>query len=171
MNVAVAATGSVSLGGRLTLIPTAGAANLTSSELVTAASLSGRYAGIDGNDLGDGRRLAVTYTATSAIVTAGLAGDMNLDGVIDILDAAGFASAGLFDAGRFASWADGDFNGDAVVDVLDAADFAMLGLFDAGPYGAAAGPIAAVPEPAMVVPMAAAACLAAAVARRRFTRQ
>jgi autotransporter-associated beta strand protein len=171
VNVAVAATGSVSLGGRLTLIPTAGAANLTSSELVTAASLSGRYAGIDGNDLGDGRRLAVTYTATSAVVTAALAGDMNLDGVIDILDAAGFASAGLFDAGSFAGWAEGDFNGDAVVDVLDAADFAMLGLFDAGPYGAAAGQIAAVPEPATIVPTAAAACLAAAVARRWFTRR
>jgi autotransporter-associated beta strand protein len=168
VNVAVASTGSVALGGRLTLVPIAGSTQLGSSDLVTAASLNGRYAAIDGNDLGDGRRLAVTYSATSAIVTAAMAGDMNLDGVIDILDAAGFASAGLFDTGSFATWADGDFNGDALVDLLDAADFAMVGRFDAGPYGAAAGQITAVPEPAAVASTAIAACLAAAVACRRF---
>ena len=85
------------------------------------------------------------------------AGDTNIDGLIDILDAADVLSSGRFDSGAAAIWAEGDFNYDGVVDVLDVADSLGTGLFDFGPYGssamaagsgAVAGPVAAVPEPA-----------------------
>ena len=85
------------------------------------------------------------------------AGDTNIDGLIDILDAADVLSSGRFDRGAAAIWAEGDFNYDGVVDVLDVADSLGTGLFDFGPYGssamaagsgAVAGPVAAVPEPA-----------------------
>jgi autotransporter-associated beta strand protein len=61
-------------------------------------------------------------------------GDANIDGTIDILDAANFVAGGAFDTGGSASWDGGDFNYDTVVDILDAADFLGSGLFDAGGY-------------------------------------
>ena len=74
-------------------------------------------------------------------------GDTNLDGVIDILDVAGFLTAGKFETGAAAVWSDGDFNYDGVKDLLDAVEFMTSGYFDAGPYAAAAPSVAAVPEP------------------------
>ena len=74
-------------------------------------------------------------------------GDTNLDGVIDILDVAGFLTAGKFETGAAAVWSDGDFNYDGVNDLLDAVEFMTSGYFDAGPYAAAAPSVAAVPEP------------------------
>jgi hypothetical protein len=136
--------------------------------ILQASSLTGRFASIGGLDLGAGRRLAVTYTDRSTVVTAAAAGDSNLDGALDILDAAAFAAAGLFDAGDLATWIDGDFTGDGLVDILDAADFLTQGLYDAGSYAASAGQVAAVPEPAapMAAVAAALAMLRAALRRR-----
>jgi autotransporter-associated beta strand protein len=77
-------------------------------------------------------------------------GDTNLDGIVDALDAATILTSARFEAGVDATWADGDFNNDALVDVLDAAALVSAGLFNAGGYlpaGAAADPVAAVPEP------------------------
>ena len=77
-------------------------------------------------------------------------GDTNIDGMIDILDAADVLSSGRFDSGAASTWTEGDFNYDGMVDVLDVADSLGTGLFDAGGYvtaGLAAGPVAAVPEP------------------------
>jgi len=61
-------------------------------------------------------------------------GDTNLDGVVDVLDAANFISSGVYDAGVAASWMDGDFNDDGFVDVLDAADLIGGGLYESGNY-------------------------------------
>ncbi|MFM7205479.1 MAG: autotransporter-associated beta strand repeat-containing protein, partial [Planctomycetaceae bacterium] len=84
----------------------------------------------------------------SAMFAAAAPGDTNLDGVIDVLDAAGFLNAGKFDQGTAAVWDEGDFTFDGVVDVLDAASFLTMGSFDAGPYDAGtAAAFAAVPEP------------------------
>jgi nucleoside-diphosphate-sugar epimerase len=96
-----------------------------------------------------------------------IATDRVTDG-LDILDAAAFAAAGLFDAGDLATWIDGDFTGDGLVDILDAADFLTQGLYDAGSYAASAGQVAAVPEPAapMAAVAAALAMLRAALRRR-----
>jgi hypothetical protein len=116
--------------------------------IVAAATLTGRFATVDGLDLGGGARLAVTYSGTVVSVAAALAGDLDLDGAVDILDASGFVSAAAFDSGRPTSWVDGDFSGDGLVDILDAADFVTLAAYDAGPY-AVPGAVAAVPEPAL----------------------
>lgn len=74
-------------------------------------------------------------------------GDANLDGRIDILDAAGFLAAGRFDAGGTAAWSEGDFTYDGLVDILDAGGFLAASLFDLGPYRSESGGIAAVPVP------------------------
>jgi hypothetical protein len=165
------ASGAVDLGAtRLSLATVDGytPAWLAPHTVVAAASLVGQFSSIDGLDLGDGRRLAVTYTGSSAVATVAAAGDVNLDGAIDILDASVFSSAGTFDAGRLATWADGDFNGDGLADILDAADLATGGLYDEGPYAGSAGQVSAVPEP--VVPAAALAMVAAGVAATRSRR-
>ena len=59
-------------------------------------------------------------------------GDTNLDGLVDVLDAANFISSGVYNAGVAASWMEGDFNDDGIVDVLDAANFISSGVYDAG---------------------------------------
>jgi pectate lyase len=167
----LAASGDIDLGSALlSLAATNGysPAPLVPHTILQASSLTGRFASIGGLDLGAGRRLAVTYTDRSTVVTAAAAGDSNLDGALDILDAAAFAAAGLFDAGDLATWIDGDFTGDGLVDILDAADFLTQGLYDAGSYAASAGQVAAVPEPAapMAAVAAALAMLRAALRRR-----
>jgi autotransporter-associated beta strand protein len=94
-------------------------------------------------------------------------GDANLDGGIDILDAAGFLAAGRFDTGGAAAWSDGDFTYDGIVDILDVGGLLATALFDAGQYrgGAGALPAAPVPEPSHW--LAAVAVGAAALSGRR----
>jgi len=77
--------------------------------------------------------------------------DVNIDGQMDILDAAGLLAGGRFDSGIMAEWAQGDANYDSLLDILDVGEFLSTGLFDNGPYlGSGAFPgIAAVPEPAL----------------------
>lgn len=75
-------------------------------------------------------------------------GDTNLDGGIDILDAANVLAGGRFDTGEQATWGQGDFTHDGLVDILDASGFLGASLFDEGPYRGAAAEIATVPEPA-----------------------
>jgi fibronectin-binding autotransporter adhesin len=98
-------------------------------------------------------------------------GDVNLDGLIDVLDAAALSSSGRFN--DTAVWSEGDFNYDGIYDDLDNALFVSTGLFDAGPYNTppgAAGAIAPVPEPAaggLIAAVAGAILLGGRSARRR----
>lgn len=137
----------------------AGQAGLTSS--VAAADLArGVLRTVGWIEGGDGS-LLVGYAA---------AGDSNVDGVVDILDAAGFLAGGRFDNWSAAVWSEGDFNYDGIVDMLDVADFVSVNLFDRGPYvgtGAAAPGVAAVPEPASLGWLAAAG-VAVILSRRRL---
>ncbi|MFM7206772.1 MAG: polysaccharide lyase family 8 super-sandwich domain-containing protein [Planctomycetaceae bacterium] len=106
----------------------------------------------------------------SFTVAYAAAGDTNLDGMIDIIDAANTLSASLLDSGRAAAWAEGDFNYDGFVDVLDVAESLGTGLFDTGSYlPAAAIPVAAVPEPAAW--WVGIGCVAACAAWRRGWRR
>ncbi|MBU6309012.1 MAG: hypothetical protein KJS77_04640, partial [Planctomycetes bacterium] len=60
-------------------------------------------------------------------------GDTNLDGQLDVLDAANILMSGRFDTGLAGTWNAGDFNYDGMIDVLDIVEFIGPGLFDAGP--------------------------------------
>jgi len=165
----LAATGTASLGGATLAVALAGGyepAWLVPHTILTAGAVADTFGRIDVTGLTGSRRLAVTYTATSAVATAALPGDANLDGVIDLLDVAGFMAAGRFDAGAPATWADGDFNGDGLVDLLDAADIMTTGLYDAGSYATAAPAIAPVPEPTAAPLVVVAAIVALTLVRR-----
>ena len=101
-------------------------------------------------------------------------GDTNIDGAVDILDAANFLAGGAFDVGTPASWYEGDFSYDGVVDILDAADFFSTGLYDTGSYLPMASglAVAVVPEPATALTAATALALLACcrAARTRHPR-
>jgi hypothetical protein len=174
----VTASGTIAVGGGLVLSLTGSYAPtwLVPHTILTGRAVRGQFSSVDGVDIGGNKRLAVTYTATSAAVTAAAPGDTNVDGMVDILDAAAFIASALFDTGDLASWEQGDFNGDGILDLLDAADFQMLGQFNAGMYTggpisqavAGAGVVATVPEPATITAtVAGLMAVMAAIARRR----
>ena len=120
------------------------------SSVVAAEMAAGLPRSLGWLDNGDGSMI-VGYSAT---------GDTNIDGSIDILDAANFFAGGLFDAGLPAVWQSGDFSYDGIVDILDAADFVATGLFDTGPYaGGAAALVVAVPEPTPILTLVTAVSL------------
>jgi autotransporter-associated beta strand protein len=133
-----------------------GSTGIVSSSVATDVSL-GLSRAVGWLDAGDG---STTFGYAAP-------GDLNLDWSIDIMDIAAFLSAGKYESGLPATWAEGDFNYDGFADVLDAMDFASTGLFDAGNYNAPAPSIAAVPEPAG---LAAAGLAAAALGLTRLGR-
>jgi autotransporter-associated beta strand protein len=126
---------------------------------------AGSPRGVGWLDAGDGS-FVVGYAAP---------GDTNLDGAVDILDAANFTEGASARPGESVRWATGDFTYDGVVDVLDIGEFVSTGLFDAGSYypagsAAAVGPVSAVPEPAVTV-TAVAVCVAACGLQRKKPRR
>jgi autotransporter-associated beta strand protein len=162
------ASGMLDVGrGRVTV-----AAGLTTAALLTDLA-AGRGSGVWDGTAGISSSAVAADVAVGVARTIGwldhgagsftigyaAAGDTNLDTLVDVLDAANFLSAGLFDTGASGAWSDGDFTADGLVDILDVADFVSTGLFDEGGYGGAsvaAAPLAAVPEPAAAVLLAAA---------------
>ena len=93
----------------------------------------------------------LTHDDGSLTIAAAAPGDLNLDGVVDLLDAANLLAGGKYDSGLPADWSLGDATYDGIVDILDASEFMGTGLYDAGPYDVTAvtGPVAAVPEPTL----------------------
>jgi len=150
--------GFVDLGrGRLQVA----AGGVTRAALVAdllAGRAGGTWAGEGGitstataEDVGSGllRSIGWIETADGGMVVGYAApGDTNVDGLVDILDIAGFLGGNRFDSWAAAICSEGDFNYDSVVDILDAADLAATELFDRGESRSpAAGMAVAVPEP------------------------
>ena len=72
-------------------------------------------------------------SATMSVAFAA-AGDVNLDGVVDILDVSALLADGGYDTATPADWATGDFTFDGVVDILDVSELFAAAAFDAGSY-------------------------------------
>lgn len=70
----------------------------------------------------------------SIVIAFAAAGDVNLDGQVDIIDLSTLISGGTIDTVVSNGWADGDFDFDGVCDLLDIGAFLATGLYDAGPY-------------------------------------
>ena len=120
---------------------------------------------------GEARTLGWIDSGAGAFTVAFAApGDTDLDGQVDILDAANLLGSARYDAGEAGTWSAGDFNYDGVVDVLDAGEFVASGLYDAGGYlsTGAATPIAAVPEPSTAAGLATAGLAVSRALSRRF---
>ena len=127
-----------------------GTGGITSS-LAASAVAAGRDRAVGWIASDDGT-LSVGYAA---------AGDTNLDGLVDVLDAANIVAGNRFDTGSPVNWQDGDFNYDGRLDILDVGAFLGTGLYDTGGYLPVVAPqIAAVPEPGLPSLALAAVCLA-----------
>ncbi len=110
--------GSASLDGALNLVP-AGDFNPSYGEsfvILTAYSISGMFAAIQGVNLSSDLVLAVTYDELAVRVTAALPGDANLDGLINLGDLQILGDHWMDDTG---TWSDGDFTGDGLVNLAD----------------------------------------------------
>ncbi|MGI9177837.1 MAG: autotransporter-associated beta strand repeat-containing protein [Pirellulales bacterium] len=113
-----------------------GTSGITSSAVAAA---SGQPRSIGWLVAGDG----------SMLVGFAAPGDTNLDGLVNVLDAANLMASGRYNTGAAADWQHGDFNYDGIVDVLDAASMMSSGLYGAGEYlPVAAAQVVSVPEPA-----------------------
>ena len=144
--------GRVDIGaGRLTVAAGGGTPDDVRSQLLTGRG-EGGWDGAGGfvTRLGDasaGVGLGYLVNDDASITVAyALAGDVNLDGQIDILDVSQLGAGGTYDTGAFADWARGDVNYDGVCDLLDVVGILAANGFDRGPY-AAAPPAAASPPP------------------------
>jgi autotransporter-associated beta strand protein len=156
----VAAGGISSMALKADVLAGRGAGLWTGTSGITSAAVAAA---------GTGRAVGWCATGNGNFrVGFAAAGDTDLDGLVDILDAANFVAGGRYDAGIAADWQDGDFTYDGLLDILDAAEFLGTGLYDAGGYlPSPASPVAAVPEPATAAWAAGAAVAAGLLSRRR----
>ncbi|MFM7242902.1 MAG: autotransporter-associated beta strand repeat-containing protein, partial [Planctomycetaceae bacterium] len=85
-----------------------------------------------------GRTLGYVVDQGQVTIAYAVAGDTNLDGVVDVIDVANLImSFGAFGPTEV-SWGSGDFNYDGIIDQLDLSDFLATGAFDQGMYLSAA---------------------------------
>ena len=99
-------------------------------------------------------------------------GDIDLNGLVDVLDVSALLAADRFNSGSAASWSEGDFNADGSFDILDVGELINANVFDRGPYEAAGSVVAtaAVPEPGIPAAVAVSALAVAWRARRGLIR-
>jgi hypothetical protein len=62
------------------------------------------------------------------------AGDLDMNGLVDLDDVIAFVGGGLYDTGSPAVWAQGDYDYNGIVDLDDVIAFVGGGLYDKGPY-------------------------------------
>jgi autotransporter-associated beta strand protein len=131
--------GRIELGtGRLS-IASAGITEAVVRQMLILGRNGGAWdgtAGFSSRAATPGRGRALGYVATPDAITIAYAaaGDGNLDGIVDLFDANGLASALQSIEPAGAAWYSADYNYDGAVDVLDIVDFLSTGLFDQGSY-------------------------------------
>lgn len=136
-----------------------GTAGITSS----AAAASGGTRTVGYVVAGDG----------SARVSFAAAGDVNLNGQVDVFDLVSVNSGGKYGSGGAAVWNQGDFNYDGVTNVFDLVSINTAGAYGRGNYfpappsAGSPGSPAAVPEPGLTCLAALAGAVAGLTARRR----
>ena len=172
-------------GGRLDLGAgqvTVAAGGITAAEL-RADLVAGRAGGgwngttgiMSGAAAASGGTRAVGYVVNgdgSARVSFAAAGDVDLNGTVNVFDLVAINASGTYGTGGASVWSQGDFNYDGVTNVFDLVGVNTGGVYGQGNYfpapPAPTGGFAAVPEPGglALVCLGAAAALAA-VSRRR----
>jgi len=99
------------------------------SGFVTRSAASGAGFGL-GSLVNDDGSITVSFAA---------AGDINLDGLVDVIDVSTLLAGGTLDTVVSRGWADGDFNYDGIFDILDVGELVATSRYETGPYGMSAG--------------------------------
>jgi autotransporter-associated beta strand protein len=164
--------------GRATLTVAAGLTPATVTTALAAGRGDGSWNGASGIvsatagasvAAGSDRRVGWLENGDGSITLRSTApGDTDLDGQLDVLDAANFLTNARFDAWGGGTWNSGDFNYDGVVDILDVVDFIGQGLFDEGPVSQA--PTAAASTQATTVRLSSAELAFAALTQQEASR-
>ncbi|MFM1904121.1 MAG: hypothetical protein RLZZ440_2021 [Planctomycetota bacterium] len=156
LDVPPEAGGFVDLGvGRIEIGSGATAAGLRAAILTARGSgdwLGGAGIGSSAGELvGGGRTIGYTVAADgSAVVAFAAAGDLDLNGSVDIFDLAALRGSAVFGTATTADWAAGDMNYDGVANLFDLVAIGAAGAFGQGnylPQAAATVAGTAVPEP------------------------
>jgi autotransporter-associated beta strand protein len=77
------------------------------------------------------------------VVGFAAAGDLDMNGLVDLDDVIAFVSGGFYDAGLPAVWSQGDYDYNGIIDLDDVIAFVGGGLYDQGSYLPATSPPAA----------------------------
>jgi autotransporter-associated beta strand protein len=165
--VAIAAGGITAADLRADLIAgrNAGAWNGTAGIMSGTAAASGGTRTVGYVVNGDG----------SARVSFAAAGDVDLNGAVDVFDLVSVNSGGRYGSGTASVWSQGDFNYDGVTNVFDLVGVNAAGVYGRGGYFPAApaafsGSPAGVPEPGTWAVLVGVGAMAAS-ARRRMVRR
>ncbi|MFM7245343.1 MAG: fibronectin type III domain-containing protein [Planctomycetaceae bacterium] len=139
--LALAAGGRIDVGTGGFVVAAGGASAADLRQRLAAAGSQGDWAGsatgIGSAAAGPASLRAVGMVVRddgSILVSFAAPGDLNLDGVVDIIDVATMFGAGMYDTGRPADWSQGDVNYDGVVDLLDLGAMLSADLYDRGSY-------------------------------------
>jgi len=98
-------------------------------------------------------------------VSFAAAGDVDLNGQVNVFDLVNINSSGTYGSGTASVWSQGDFNYDGVTNVFDLVGINTAAVYGQGNYFPAiptvAGVVTAVPEPACLLPLVAVGSIAA----------
>lgn len=153
------AGGRLDLGGGFVTIAAGGisAEQLRSGLFAGRAGGSWTGTGIGSTAAGGSRDVGYRIAADgAATVSFAAAGDVDLDGVVNVFDLVGVNAAGSYGNGRPATWQTGDFNYDGTTNVFDLVRVNTAGAYGQGNYLPPAFPtptLAPVPEPATALPI------------------
>lgn len=136
-SLSVAALGTLDIGTASLVVRPDGYDLTEIQRLLGAARGSGSWTGpgITSRSIQDAPFREVGYRVLSdGSLEIGVAavGDLNMDGIVDILDISAMLVSGKFNTNGVATWSDGDANYDGVVDVFDISVFLASGHFDSG---------------------------------------
>lgn len=109
-------------------------------QMLLAGRAGGSWAGSTGivsaQAAASGGLRTVGYRAdqTGVVIAFAAAGDIDLDGVVDVVDMSALMADGEFNTGIVATWSLGDFNYDGVFDLLDITDLITADVLNVGLY-------------------------------------
>lgn len=133
--------GLIDLGvGQITILPN-GFSVADLRENIISGRSNGSWAGPAGITsslaAGSGGTRAVGYLIrpdSSAVISYAAAGDVNLDGQVDVFDLVSINGTGVYGTARASDWSLGDFNYDGVTNVFDIVSINSAGTFARGSY-------------------------------------
>jgi len=139
-SLALLAGGLIDVGAGGLSVAAGGIGEPQLRQMLLAGRAGGGWAGSTGivstPAAASGGLRTVGYRADHAgvMIAFAAAGDIDLDGVVDVVDMSALMADGEFNTGIVATWSLGDFNYDGVFDLIDISDLITADVYNVGPY-------------------------------------